>query len=133
MSAFTNAKPSDIPQGDRPPQHHIHNSNEPLPGGHFEGLQPEAQCSDENPQTQSQNAFNSERPLDVLPTQAGGVARGGREDVPMGKASLLDKVVGKAEKVVGKVTQNPERHEAGELREAGGKQAAAGEARAPHD
>jgi hypothetical protein len=30
---------------------------------------------------------------------AGGVARGGQEDLPMGKASFLDKVIGKAEKV----------------------------------
>jgi hypothetical protein len=29
----------------------------------------------------------------------GGVARGGQEDLPMGKASFLDKVIGKAEKV----------------------------------
>ncbi|KAI0255584.1 hypothetical protein BJV78DRAFT_1099693, partial [Lactifluus subvellereus] len=80
-----------------------------------------------------QSAFNSERPLDVQPTQTGGVARGGQDDLPMGKASFLDKVIGKAEKVIGKATQNADRHEAGELREAGGKKAVIGEARAPHD
>jgi hypothetical protein len=34
----------------------------------------------------------------------GGVARGGQEDLPMGKASFLDKVIGKAEKVEYQVT-----------------------------
>ena len=70
-------------------------------------------------QPEGQNAFNSERPLNVQPTQAGrllprshsrkcvnfcitlgGVARGGRDDVPLEKAGLVDKVVGKTEKVV---------------------------------
>jgi hypothetical protein len=36
-------------------------------------------------------------------------------------------------KVVGKVTHKPELHEKGELREAGGKAASMGDARAPHD
>lgn len=63
------------------------------------------------------NAFNSERPLDVHPTQQGklascllphtesdpsclgDVAVGGQSDLPLGKASALDKVVGKTEKV----------------------------------
>jgi hypothetical protein len=35
--------------------------------------------------------------------------------------------------VIGKATQNADRHEAGELREAGGKKAVIGEAQAPHD
>jgi hypothetical protein len=82
----------------------------------------------------------------------GGVARGGQGDLPIGKANLLDKVIGKAEKVwsciagyfisltlldalqvIGKVSGNADMHEAGELREAGGKKAVTGEARAPHD
>ncbi|KAI0060175.1 hypothetical protein BV25DRAFT_1787906, partial [Artomyces pyxidatus] len=83
---------------------------------------------------QGQNANNSSRPLDVKPTAAaGGVARGGQEDLPMGKANVMDKVIGKTEKVVGKLTKNADMHESGELREAGGKKAAAGEARVPHD
>lgn len=35
--------------------------------------------------------------------------------------------------VAGKAMRNPELHEKGELREAGGKAAAHGDARAPHD
>ena len=35
--------------------------------------------------------------------------------------------------VTGKITRSAEMHEKGELREAGGKAAAMGEARAPHD
>ena len=35
--------------------------------------------------------------------------------------------------MIGKVTGNQEKHEAGELREAGGKKAVTGEARALHD
>lgn len=73
---------------------------------------------EDEPRLQGQNAFNSERPLNVQPTQAGtllprshcrkslnfcitlgGVARGGRDDVPLEKAGLVDKVVGKTEKV----------------------------------
>ncbi|KIY67389.1 hypothetical protein CYLTODRAFT_353334, partial [Cylindrobasidium torrendii FP15055 ss-10] len=74
-----------------------------------------------------------ERPLDVKPSHAGGVAVGGRSDVPEGKATALDKLAGKTEKVIGKLTGNAEKHERGELREAGGKAAVTGEARAPHD
>ena len=35
--------------------------------------------------------------------------------------------------VAGKIMRNPDLHEKGELREAGGKDAAIGQARAPHD
>lgn len=35
----------------------------------------------------------------VLASLIEGVARGGQDDLPMGKANLLDKVIGKAEKV----------------------------------
>ncbi|KAH9976840.1 hypothetical protein BGW80DRAFT_1119081, partial [Lactifluus volemus] len=48
------------------------------------------------------------------------VTRDGQEDLPMGKASCLDKVIGKPENVIGKATQNDEMQETGELREAGG-------------
>ena len=72
---------------------------------------------EEEPMLQGQNAFNSERPLNVKPTQSGkcgvpwliiplniritlgGVARDGREGLPMGKAGLVDKAIGKVEKV----------------------------------
>jgi hypothetical protein len=55
----------------------------------------------QQPSTGGQNAFNSERPLDVEPTTQGGVAIGGDEarDLPQGKASFMDKIVGKTEKV----------------------------------
>ncbi|KAI0944301.1 hypothetical protein AcW1_002046 [Taiwanofungus camphoratus] len=79
------------------------------------------------------NAYNEDRPLGVQPTSKGGVAVGGQEDLPEGHARVTDKLIGKTQKVVGKVTRNPEVHEKGELREAGGKAAAKGEARAPHD
>ncbi|KAL0575098.1 hypothetical protein V5O48_006874 [Marasmius crinis-equi] len=83
--------------------------------------------------TSGQNAFNSERPMNVQPTEAGGVAIGGRSDLPEGKASATDKLIGKTQKVMGKMTHNAEMHEKGELRESGGKAVAAGGARAPHD
>jgi len=80
------------------------------------------------------NAFNSDRPMNTEPAPGGGVAiDGGDDDMPMGKASMADKLVGKTEKVIGKVTKKPELHEKGELRESGGKAAALGQARAPHD
>ena len=46
-----------------------------------------------------QNAFNSERPLNVQPTDQGGVAIDGRGDLPEGKANVADKVIGKMQKV----------------------------------
>ncbi|EPS99212.1 hypothetical protein FOMPIDRAFT_1030937 [Fomitopsis schrenkii] len=88
------------------------------------------------PSTRAQSgrdAYNEDRPLDAQPTPAGGVAIDGRDDVPLGKASFSDKLIGKTQKVTGKVTKNPEMHEKGELREAAGKGAVTGEARAPHD
>jgi len=135
MSGSVNT--SNIPQVNTP-KHHIHGSDEPLPTSRTNRQPPEAQYPDTKPPQgeaalQGRNAFNSERPLNVQPTQAGGVARGGQDDLPLGKADLLDKVIGKTEKVIGKVTGNADRHEAGELREAGGKKAVTGEARAPHD
>jgi len=71
--------------------------------------------------------------LNVQPTSQGGVAIGGHDDLPEGKASVTDKLIGKTQKVTGKVTRNAEMHEKGELREAGGKGAVKGETRAPHD
>ncbi|KAJ3572199.1 hypothetical protein NP233_g3244 [Leucocoprinus birnbaumii] len=64
----------------------------------------------------------TDRPLGVQPAREGGVALGGRqnEELPMGKAGLGDKVIGKTQKVMGKMSNNPEMHEKGELREAGG-------------
>ncbi|KAJ7873108.1 hypothetical protein B0H14DRAFT_2569935 [Mycena olivaceomarginata] len=59
---------------------------------------------------------------------------GGHEGMPMGKASATDKLIGKGQELVGKVTKKPEMHGKGELRESGGKSAAAGDARTPpHD
>ncbi|THH21764.1 hypothetical protein EUX98_g8285 [Antrodiella citrinella] len=79
------------------------------------------------------DAPREERPLGVQPTSQGGVAVGGNSDLPEGHASVMDKVIGKTQKVAGKVLRKPEMHEKGELREAGGKEAALGNARAPHD
>ncbi|KAI0338575.1 hypothetical protein BDW22DRAFT_1401491 [Trametopsis cervina] len=79
------------------------------------------------------DAFTEDRPMNVQPTGAGGVAVDGRDDLPEGKAKITDKLIGKTQKVAGKMMHKPEMHEKGELREAGGKDAAAGRARAPHD
>jgi len=46
-----------------------------------------------------QNAFNSERPMNVKPTDQGGVAIDGRGDLPEGHANMADKVIGKVQKV----------------------------------
>ncbi|KAF8494382.1 hypothetical protein F5888DRAFT_1616857 [Russula emetica] len=143
MSEFPiDAKLDNVPRDDGPPRHRVHNSNDPLPVRHADRQQPAEvqQRSDRDPsqeeaapRAQGHNAFNSERPLDVQPNRTGGVARAGQGDLPMGKASIFDKAVGKMEKIIGKVTHNSDRHEAGELREAGGKKAVIGEASAPHD
>ena len=47
-----------------------------------------------------QNAFNSERPLNVNPTDQGGVAIDGRGDLPEGHANIADKMIGKMQKVI---------------------------------
>ncbi|KII90175.1 hypothetical protein PLICRDRAFT_108103 [Plicaturopsis crispa FD-325 SS-3] len=141
------------------PSHQVHNSSDPIPGTKGSAgpsadysaqtieRQPSSAFKDlpgtpnEQPSTGFQRtgsasgntAYNSERPLDTRPTEQGGVAIGGRDDLPEGKAGFGDKLIGKAQKVVGKTTHKPELHEKGELREAGGKAAARGDARAPHD
>lgn len=79
------------------------------------------------------NAYTADRPLGVQPVPEGGVAIGGQRDLDTSQAGITDKIFGKTEKVVGKVTNNPAMHERGELREAGGAAAAEGRARAPHD
>ncbi|KIK65050.1 hypothetical protein GYMLUDRAFT_160466, partial [Collybiopsis luxurians FD-317 M1] len=76
------------------------------------------------------NTFTESRPMNVEPAPAGGVAVDGNVDLPEGKAGIMDKVVGKTQKVA---TNKPELYEKGELRESGGKAAASGNARAPHD
>ncbi|TFY82186.1 hypothetical protein EWM64_g1837 [Hericium alpestre] len=57
------------------------------------------------------------------PTRAGHAAPGHEGDLE-GKASVMDKVIGGAQKMTGKLTSNPERQEKGEMRETSGKAAA---------
>ncbi|THH27454.1 hypothetical protein EUX98_g6730 [Antrodiella citrinella] len=85
------------------------------------------------PPASTHDAPREERPLGVQSTSQGGVAVGGNSDLPEGHASVMDKVIGKTQKVAGKALKKPDMHEKGELREAGGKEAALGNARAPHD
>ncbi|KIP05686.1 hypothetical protein PHLGIDRAFT_119589 [Phlebiopsis gigantea 11061_1 CR5-6] len=85
------------------------------------------------PSTWDNSAAHPDRPMNVQTTNAGGVAIDGRDDLPEGHAKLTDKIIGKTQKVTGKMMHKPELHEKGELREAGGKEAAAGRARALHD
>ncbi|KAK7055070.1 hypothetical protein R3P38DRAFT_2844941 [Favolaschia claudopus] len=138
------------------PEHHVHKASEPLPGAR--GGAPAADYSADTmerlpssvwqnadpsqptreldtDESDGRNAFSSERPLNTQPHPEGGVAIDGghSESMPMGKASAADKLIGKTQKVIGKVTNKPELHEKGELRESGGKAAATGDARAPHD
>ena len=88
----------------------------------------------EPPSKDSFSGFSSERPTDVKPTNEGGVAVGGQDDdLPEGKAGFADKMIGKTQKAVGKIAKKPDMEEKGELRAAGGKQAAMGQARVPHD
>ncbi|KAI5887931.1 uncharacterized protein SCHCODRAFT_01216282 [Schizophyllum commune H4-8] len=127
-SAFANAEDTDPATWQR------EHMKQPQPSSHprddsMEGLQHQQRTGSAAGRT----VFTEERPLGVQPTSQGGVAVGGQEDKPMGHAKLTDKIVGKTEKVMGKMSKNPQMHEKGELREAGGKAAATGQARAPHD
>ncbi|KAJ3808521.1 hypothetical protein F5876DRAFT_67216 [Lentinula aff. lateritia] len=163
------------------PSHHVHGSEDPLPGakrGGVNAIDYSAETMERTPSTwnegterkfaqdhpeimgaqpehgqtqthrehhhnhhhehhdrpqEGRNAFSEQRPMDVHPTSAGGVAVDGNSDLPEGKATVMDKVVGKTQKIIGKATHKPEMHEKGELRETGGKAAARGEARALHD
>jgi len=146
-------RPADNFRGQPRPEHHLHRDSEPLPSkdstsydtsrlkepgpwenrrdvgvtGFHQGT-PDFQES-----SAGQNAFNSERPLNVKPTKEGGVAIDGRGDLPEGHSNVADKMIGKVQKVAGKYMNKPELHEKGELRESGGKLAVTGEVRAPHD
>ncbi|KAJ7717553.1 hypothetical protein B0H16DRAFT_1610725 [Mycena metata] len=73
-------------------------------------------------------AISGDRPTNIEPHSEGGVAiDGGHEGAPAGKASASDKIIGKAQAVVGKLAHKPEMQEKGELRQAGDK------AGAPHN
>ncbi|KAI0728821.1 hypothetical protein C8Q72DRAFT_875553 [Fomitopsis betulina] len=125
--------------------HHIHRDSETLPGARGSAAaanySTDVTNNDRVWQDNNQRRFGAGTgdraypvwPLNVQPTAAGGVAIDGRDDLPLDKATLTDKLVGKTQKVAGKVTKNPEMHEKGELRETGGKSAVTGEARALHD
>ncbi|KAJ7875257.1 hypothetical protein B0H14DRAFT_2568749 [Mycena olivaceomarginata] len=112
--------------------------------GDFDNSRPE--LPERQDSAKGRMAFSGERPCVTIifwnlvephpgyhPISGGVAIDGGHEGMPMGKASATDKLIGKAQKLVSKVTKKPEMHERGELRESGGKSAAAGDARAPHD
>ncbi|KAJ8518974.1 hypothetical protein ONZ45_g4025 [Pleurotus djamor] len=89
--------------------------------------------ADDSLSSQGNTAFTRDRPMNVQPAPEGGVSVDGQAGLPEGHAGFGDKLVGKTQKVIGKASNNPALHEKGELREAGGKAAAEGLARAPHD
>ncbi|KIL54298.1 hypothetical protein M378DRAFT_174319 [Amanita muscaria Koide BX008] len=70
---------------------------------------------------------------DNAPNAQGGAAMGGQSDLPIGYADMEDKIIGNAQKVIGKITENPELQKKGELRKSSGKAVVQGLARAaPH-
>ncbi|KAM5543195.1 hypothetical protein V8D89_003069 [Ganoderma adspersum] len=79
---------------------------------------------------EGRNAWTEWQPSGVRPGESGDSARA---EVPETHASVTDKLIGKTQKVIGKVTGNPGMHDRGELREAGDKPAARGKGRGPHD
>ncbi|KAF9444246.1 hypothetical protein P691DRAFT_778392 [Macrolepiota fuliginosa MF-IS2] len=85
--------------------------------------------------TDGREGLYEERPLGAQPAKKGGVVVGGHENpnMPMGNAGLTDKLLGKTQKVMGKVMNKPDMQEEGQLREAGGSTAVRGSARATHD
>ncbi|KAH7103699.1 hypothetical protein BKA62DRAFT_696202 [Auriculariales sp. MPI-PUGE-AT-0066] len=103
-----------VPTADAPPTHRLHSDNEALP------LPPDQQ-QQQGPRFTDNTAYTQERPLGVQPVREGGVAIDGREGLPEGRSTMMDKLAGKTQKVVGKMTNNSEMHERGDLREAGGK------------
>ncbi|KAJ3784961.1 hypothetical protein GGU10DRAFT_399715 [Lentinula aff. detonsa] len=81
----------------------------------------------------SRTDTSEQRPMDDQPTHGGGVAVGANANTSESKPSVIDKVVGKTQKIVGKATHKSEMHEKGELRETGGKAASQGALQTPHD
>ncbi|KAI0052396.1 hypothetical protein FA95DRAFT_1601771 [Auriscalpium vulgare] len=113
--------------GDGRPAHRIHNTSDPLPGARGD-----APTADYTPAAiEGRNEPEPALEPDARPEP--NVSIGREETLPVGKANAFDKIYGKTEKVLGKVFKNSDMHETGELREAGGRKAAIGEARAPHD
>ena len=123
-----NSQPGNKARETVPHQHRLHNPNEPLPGSYPAQQQYEVRYSDENLSVWSRDSTDSacvgpecfqfraslgcstyvgRWVSDLLGNSVagserspvGGVARGGRADVPIGEASLLDNVIGKTEKV----------------------------------
>ncbi|EIN05739.1 hypothetical protein PUNSTDRAFT_54636 [Punctularia strigosozonata HHB-11173 SS5] len=68
-----------------------------------------------------EDAEHEDRPTDMRSANEGTTV--GEQDGPEGHAKFSDKMVGKTQKVMGKVTRNADLHEKGQLREAGGKAA----------
>ncbi|KAJ7716477.1 hypothetical protein DFH07DRAFT_947595 [Mycena maculata] len=150
MSSITNTNThnfSTTPSGaittDSPevrPEHHVHKMSEPLPGARGG-----APAADYNPETMARlpsavwteedgqptreagelnqkQTSAEERSSSVHAPPEGGVAVDGEHDdrdAPP-KASAADKLIGKAQTVVGKVVHKPGMQEKGELRAAGG-------------
>ncbi|RDB17562.1 hypothetical protein Hypma_001003 [Hypsizygus marmoreus] len=135
----TNAPPN--PYADVSPSHHIHKTEEPLPG--TKGAAPTFDYTPETIEHAPKAAFQEEepkgpdrsKPLETLgdkPTTGAAPAVPEHETVPETHAGFGDKVIGKIEQVVGKIIHKPELAEKGEQREVGGKTAAPGQAKAEH-
>ncbi|KAH8822794.1 hypothetical protein DL96DRAFT_1819502 [Flagelloscypha sp. PMI_526] len=113
--------------------HHIHSDNEPLTkqaAPDYSAATMERQPSSVlHGDGEQVPAFHTEAPR----ADQGGVSIEDSSNVNTGKVSAMDKVLGKTEKVFGKVAHKPALHEKGELRETGGKAAVMGETEATHN
>ncbi|OSD03826.1 hypothetical protein PYCCODRAFT_1476760 [Trametes coccinea BRFM310] len=131
-----------------PPTHHLHSSSDPLPGASSPAAAPPNYSADvtNDPRAWQDPGMRERERGDVRAVVAGAQHHAGpdtdtereaeAEAGAGGKPKVTDKIVGKTQKVAGKMTGNAALHEKGALREAGGKAAAAaaqGQARAPHD
>ncbi|KAE9388489.1 hypothetical protein BT96DRAFT_927061 [Gymnopus androsaceus JB14] len=144
---FTPSADMDTAAGIRP-THHVHSSNDPLPGAK-KGVnavdystetmertpstwneRTEEQFARDQPEWDSEIRLGSEqnqkqeRHHEEQPNVVGGDLPGpgiASEESKSGKASMMDKVVGKTQKVIGKATHKPEMQEKGEVRATAGK------------
>ncbi|KAA1474164.1 hypothetical protein DENSPDRAFT_840723 [Dentipellis sp. KUC8613] len=98
-----------------------------------QGLQPTYGESNNNDGADA-GSYGEDKPQSFQPTRSSGISqRDDDDDLPQGKAGMMDKAIGKAQQVAGKYTHKTELYEKGELREAGGKAAVQGNARVPQD
>ncbi|EIM21259.1 hypothetical protein E3Q22_01099 [Wallemia mellicola] len=70
-------------------------------------------------------------PFGIAANAEGGYAVGGKQNLPLGKATVWDKILGNLDYFLATVTRSSDQKQLAKLRKYGGKKAVIGEARSP--